>query len=157
MTRFVSEKVLVGMVWIIVAGCGSSESGSTEEYQLAGKEIQSEENDNKDRKIVEQAPVPLTGDRNEYFKIIEDKRGQILDKHARLVTQIQQAGDRSESLPALDVSLDDLIQKTEEVHRQIEVLKAAKGRDWLALQSDMNRALEELGRSYDKALAQFGG
>lgn len=153
MKRSVGEKVLVGMVWLIVAGCGASESGSTEEYQLAGKAVQAEENDGKARVTV----LPVVENRIEYFKIIEDQRGRLLGKHARLIAQIQEAGNRPEPLPALDISLDDLIQKTQEIHRQIEVLKATKGGDWLALQSDMNRALEELGQSYDKALAQFPG
>ena len=57
----------------------------------------------------------------------------------------------------LDTNLDKLTKHGKEVQRQIDELKAAKGNDWLALQSGMNQALEELAQSYDKALARFAG
>ena len=144
--------VFVGMVWLMVAGCGTSESGSPEEYQLAGEEVQSG-----DKEAVETIQASMEENLNEYVKIVEGKMGQLLDKHAKLVDQAQQTGSGTEAQVALDANLEDLTKKGKEVQRQINKLKAAKGKDWLALQSGMNQALEELAQSYDKALAQFPG
>ena len=118
---------LVGMVAMMVVGCGNFGSSPQEETRV------------------------------EYSKYAEGKLGQLLDTHAKFVVQVQQRGLGSERQAALDATLDDLTKKGEAVQRQIEALKASKGQDWLALQFHMNQALQELAQSYDKALAQFAG
>ena len=148
----VAVHVLVGMVWLMIAGCGASESGTPEEFQLAGEEVQSG-----DKEAIETIQVPVEENLNEYVKTVEGKWDLLKDKHAKLVDQAQQAGSGTEIKVALDTNLDDLTKQGEEVQRQIDELKVAKGKDWLALQSGMNQALEELAQSYDKALAQFAG
>ena len=115
--------VLVGMVGMIVIGCGNVGLSPSEET------------------------------RNEYSKFVEGKMGQLLDTHARLVVQVQQRGLESERQIPLDATLEELRRKWEAVQRRIEALKAAEAQDWLALQFGMNEDLEELTQSYDKALA----
>ena len=127
MKHSVVVNILVGMVWLLVAGCGYFESGPPEET------------------------------RHEYAKFAEGRLGQILDTHARLVVQVQQRKLVSERRTALDVTLDDLTKKRQAVERQIEALKAAKGQEWFAHQFRMNQALEELAQSYDKAFARNAG
>jgi len=70
---------------------------------------------------------------------------------------VRQAGNGSGIPSASDIALDDLIRKGQALQRQIEALKAAKGKDWLTLRPGINAALEELSQSYDKALAKFAG
>ena len=144
--------VLVGMVWLMIAGCGTSESGSPDESRLAEEKMQLG-----DKEVVDTIQAPGEENLNEYVKIVEGKLGQLTDKHAKLVDLGQQAELGSEPQAAFDTSLGDLTKKREEIQVQIETVKAAKGKDWIPLQSGMNQALEELGQSYDTALAKFAG
>ena len=119
--------ILIGMLCMLVAGCGKFNPGPPEKT------------------------------RHEYSKFAEGKMGQMLDKHARLAVQIQQRGLEFERRTALDTTLDDLAKKREAIQRQIDELKAAKGQGWWALQFRMNQSLEELAQSYNRAFAQFAG
>ena len=119
--------VLVGMVGLMVAGCGYFESGPPEKT------------------------------RHEYSKFAEGQMSQILETHARLAVLTQQRGLESERRTALDVTLDDLTKKVEAVQTQIVALKATNGQGWFAHQFRMSQALEELAQSYNRALARYAG
>ena len=116
--------VLVGMVSMLVVGCGYFESGPPEET------------------------------RKEYSQFAEGQMSQILETHARLAVQIQQRGLESERRTALDTTLVGLTKKREAVQRQFQALKAAKGQGWWAHQFRMNQSLEELAESYNRAFAR---
>ena len=73
--------ILVGMVGMIVVGCGN--------FGL----------------------VPPQETRNEYSKFVEGKMGEFLDAHARLVVQAQQRGFESKRQINLDATLDGLTKK----------------------------------------------
>jgi hypothetical protein len=150
MKNFMLLNVVGGIVWLTVAGCSASDSGPVEESQLAGKEVSSGTSD-----IVATVAAPQEGDMNEYFRVVEGKFDQLKEKHAKLTEQVGQKGSDAETPSALDKALEDLTQKGREVQKQIETLKTAKGNEWIALQPDMNRALDELTQSYDAALARF--
>ena len=143
--------VLVGIVWMVVAGCGTSESNTPQESRFAEEKVQSG-----DKEVVETSQASLQENRNEYVKIIEEKLSQLNENHAKLVDQAQ-ATSGTEVQVVLDKTLDDLTKQGKEVQQQIDELKEVNVDDWLALQPDMNQALEELAQSYDRALAKFTG
>ncbi len=144
--------VLVGIAWMMVAGCGTSESSAPQETRVAEEPIQLGE-----KEVVETSQASLNENRNEYVKVIEGKLIQLNDDHAKLVVQAQQAGSGTQVQADLDTTLKDLTKEGKEVQQQIDELKAVKAEDWLALQSDMNQALEELAHSYEQALAKYAG
>ena len=151
MKNSVVINVLLGMVLMVVAGCGTSESNAPQETRLAEEKVQSG-----DKEVVETSQASLQENRTEYVKIIEEKLSQLNENHAKLVDQAQ-AVSGSEVQVVLDKTLDDLTQQGKEVQQQIDELKEVNVDDWLALQPDMNQALEELAQSYDRALAKFTG
>ena len=104
MKHSVIIRVLVGMVAMMVVSCGVFEAGPPEKTRI------------------------------EYSKFVDDKMDQLLDKHARLVAQVQQADSLTEIRMAWETSLEALTKKRVEVQRHIEALKAAKGQNWFALQ-----------------------
>ena len=55
--------VLVGIVWMVVAGCGTSESNTPQETRFAEEKVQSG-----DKESVEASLIPLDGNINEYVK-----------------------------------------------------------------------------------------
>lgn len=144
--------ILAGIVLLMVAGCGTSESGPSDESSLAGEERPSGSNE-----VVETIRAPFEVDPKDYVKTVEGKLGQLQYKHIKLVDRVQHAGLESESQAAFDTNLDALTRKGKEVSRQIEALKTGKGKDLHALQLGMNLALEDLAHSYETALAQFSG
>ena len=98
------------------------------------------------------------------MQVVKDKMGQLIGKHARLADQIQKKGLEGEPQTTIEESIDnlaqiieDLSQKGEEVQKQIDLLREAKGQEWLVLRPGLNQALEELTQAYDKALTQFVG
>ncbi len=123
----VVANVLVGLVGMVVVGCGYFGSNPPEET------------------------------RKEYALFVEDKMDHLVHAHARLVLQMKQRELVSERQTALDALLYELAERREAVQRQINALKIARGQDWFAIQYVMNHALEELAQSYDQAFVQIPG
>lgn len=145
--------VFVAIVCMMVVGCSNSELSSAPESQLAvGGATPLSEKD-----VVQNIHAPLGENLTTYLQGVEDKLGQLKDKHAKLVNSVPEAGPGSKSRVILDARLAELTKKGEEVQFQIEAMKSAKGEDQLALQTGMDKTLAELAQSYDNALAQFVG
>ena len=144
--------VFVGIACIMVIGCSNSELSTAPESPLAGKDMPLGDKD-----VVENIHAPLGENLTTYLQGVEDKLGQLKDKHAKLVNSVPEAGPGSKSRVILDARLAELTKEGEEVQFQIEAMKSAKGEDQPALQIGMDKTLAELDQSYDKALAQFAG
>lgn len=144
--------VLGGMVLMMGVGCSNSESSTSQESQLVGKDIQ-----NGDNAIVENIQASSGQNLTNYLKGVEDKLSQLKGKHAQLADQVPKTGPGANSKVVLDTILKELTKKGEELLWQIETMKSARGEDHLALQTGMDQTLKELAQSYDKALAQFAG
>ncbi|WP_447969176.1 hypothetical protein [Nitrospira sp. M1] len=123
MRSSVVVNVLVGMVGMMVVGCGVFEASPPEET------------------------------RHEYSKFVEDKMGRLRGTHAQLVVQVEQRELEYECQEILEAALDDLTKKSESVQQRIDALRVATGQDWFMLQYGMNAALEELSESYARAFA----
>ncbi|UCH90418.1 MAG: hypothetical protein JSU60_04670 [Nitrospirota bacterium] len=141
--------VCVGIVCMMVLSCSNSEVSTAPESPVVVNDVQLE---SKDAVESIQAPNLTT-----YLQGFEDKLGRLKDKHAKLVSQAKEAAPGSKSRESLDVILEELTKKGEEVQFQIEALKSGKGEDLLALQTGMDKTLADLDQSYDKALAEFAG
>ncbi len=141
--------VCVGIVCMMVIGCSNSELSTAPEAQVA---VNDEQLEGKDVMESIQAPNLTT-----YLQHVEDKLGQLKDKHAKLVNTEPETGPGSKSRVILDTRLAELTQEGEEVQFQIEAMKAAKGEDQLALQTGIDKALADLDQSYDTALTEFAG
>ena len=126
----VSMYVLVGIICMAVAGCGTSESGYPEETKFAGEKVQPGVEEG-----VEVSQASLNENRSEYVTVIEGKFDQLNNDHAMLVNRAQQAGSGTEVQASLDTMLHDLTKQGKEVQQKIEELKAVKAEDWSALQS----------------------
>ena len=127
MNYWLGVKVLAGIVALLIVGCGNFQTNPSEEI------------------------------RKKYSAFLETKMDLLLDKHARLVDQVQQGRPKTEQQTSLNKTLDDLTKKGEAVQGQMGELQSAKGANWHALQFGVNQALEELTQAYDNALAQFVG
>jgi hypothetical protein len=138
--------VFVGIVCMMVIGCSNSELSSVPESQLAVADTPLS-----DKAVSENIEAPLGQNLTIYLQGVEDKLGQLKNKHAK------EAAPGSDSIMTLDVMLVELTKKGEEVQLQIAALKAAKGEDQNVLQTGMDKTLADLDQSYDKALAQFAG
>jgi hypothetical protein len=132
--------VFVGIVCMMVIGCSNSELSSVPESQLAVADTPLS-----DKAVSENIEAPLGQNLTIYLQGVEDKLGQLKNKHAKLEGM------------TLDVMLVELTKKGEEVQLQIAALKAAKGEDQNVLQTGVDKTLADLDQSYDKALAQFAG
>lgn len=148
----ISVFALFCFVGIMFSGCNSSDTGPSEESELAGKIGQSHTHE-----LVERRPAPLDGDLHAYLAVVEGKMDQLKVKHVKLLDRIQRAGLEAKPQAVFATILDDLKKKREKVQTQIELLKSANGKDWATFQMGMNLALEELAHSYDWALSQFAG
>ena len=145
--------LFVAIVCMMVVGCSNSELSSAPESQLAvGGGTPLSEKD-----VVQNIHAPLGENLTTYLQGVEDKLGQLKDKHAKLEGRVKEAAPGSDSIMTLDVMLVELTKKGEEVQLQIAALKAAKGEDQNVLQAGMDKTLADLDQSYDKALAQFAG
>jgi hypothetical protein len=89
-----------------------------------------------DQDSMESFQAPVSENLTTYLQGVEDKLGQLEEKHAKLVNFVTEAGPGSKSRVILD---------------------AAKGEEHSALQTDMDKTLADLDQSYDKALAEFAG
>ncbi len=127
MKNLIFANVLVGLVSLLVVGCGYFGSNPPEET------------------------------RTEYSIFVESKMDHLRDVHARLVLRAQQKELESGRQTSFDALLNDLEKRREVVQRKIETMKIAKGQDWFAIQFVMNHALEELAQSYDQAFVQIPG
>jgi hypothetical protein len=136
--------VFVGIVCMMVIGCSNSELSSVPESQLAVADTPLS-----DKAVSQNLTIYLQG--------VEDKLGQLKNKHAKLEGRVKEAAPGSDSIMTLDVMLVELTKKGEEVQLQIAALKAAKGEDQNVLQTGVDKTLADLDQSYDKALAQFAG
>ena len=152
MRKSMAVYVLFCVVWLMASGCNSSEPGPSDESGLAGKEVQSRDNE-----VVETIAAPLEENISAFLSFVEDRMDLLKVKHVKLANRIQQAGLNSESLVAFSATLDDLKKKRGEVQTQMKALKTANEKDRASLQLGMNLALEELAYSYDITLAQFSG
>ena len=142
----------VGLVCMMVLGCSNAELGTSPESTLTGK----------DTPLANQAVVEiqqaLVGETlTTYLKGVDDKLGQLKDKHAKLVDHVQKDASGAEPTVALNAIISELKNKGEKLQFQIEAMKSAKGEDHLALQTGMDKTLADLAQSYDNALAQFVG
>jgi hypothetical protein len=144
--------VFVGIVCMMVIGCSNSELSSVPESQLAVADTPLS-----DKAVSENIEAPLGQNLTIYLQGVEDKLGQLKNKHAKLEGRVKEAAPGSDSIMTLDVMLVELTKKGEEVQLQIAALKAAKGEDQNVLQTGMDKTLADLDQSYDKALAQFAG
>jgi hypothetical protein len=152
MKYFVLDNLGLGLVCMMVFGCSNSELGTSPESQLTGEDTPLESH------AVVEAQQALAGETlTTYLKGVDDKLGQLKDKHAKLVDHVQKDGSGTEPTLALNAILGELKKKGEELQFQIEAMKSAKGEDQLALQTGMDKALADLAQSYDDALAQFAG
>jgi hypothetical protein len=145
-------KVLVGVVCIMGVGCSNSETSLSSESQSTGKGLPLD-----DKASVENRQVPVDVYLTTYLQGVEDKLDKLKDKHAKLVGQVKEAAPGSDSIMALEATLDELTKNGEEIQFQIEALKSAKSEDFQALQAGMDQRLADLDQSYDKALAPFAG
>ncbi len=144
--------VLVGFLCMVITGCGMSESGVSQESKLSVEKVETGANS-----VTEGSQAFLVDDRNEYVEVVEAKLIQLNDDHAKLVDRAQQAGSGTQLQADLDTMLNELTKQGIDAKEQINELKSAKVEEWLALQSGMNTALEELAQSYDQALAKSAG
>ena len=142
----------IGLVCLMVVGCSNSEVDTSSESQLAGTDTSLNDKD-----VVENISAPSGESLTTYLVGVDDKLGQLKDKHAKLMGQVKEAAPGSDSVQALEAKLAELTTKGEELQFQIEAMKAAKGDDQLALQAGMDKALADLDQSYDTALAPFLG
>jgi len=146
------RNVVLGMVCLLGVGCSNSELGSSPESQLTGKDIPLDNN-----AVVERQQALAGETLTTYLNGVDDKLSQLKDKHAKLVHHVQKDGSGVEPTVALNAILDEIKKKGEELQFQIEAMKSATGEDQLALQTGMDKTLNELTQSYDKALAEFLG
>lgn len=145
--------VCFGLACLMVMGCSNSElSTAPESPVVVGEGTAMSEKD-----VVENIQAPVGENLTTYLKAVEDKLGQLKEKHAKLANGVSEAGSGSKAKESLGAILDDLTKKSEEFQFQIEAMKSAKGGDQPALQADMDKALADLDQSYDTALAQFAG
>lgn len=144
--------VCVGIVCMMVMSCNNFELSTAPESPVAVNDAQLEDQD-----VAGSIQAPLDENLKTYFQGIEDKLGQLEEKHAKLVNSATEAGPGSKSRVSLDVSVAELTKKGEEVQLQIEAMKSAKSKDQSALQTSMEKTLAELAESYDTALAEFAG
>jgi hypothetical protein len=144
--------VFVGIVCMMVMSCSNSELSTAPESQVAVNNERLEDQDS-----MESFQAPVSENLTTYLQGVEDKLGQLKDKHAKLEGRVKEAAPGSDSIMTLDVMLVELTKKGEEVQLQIAALKAAKGEEHSALQTDMDKTLADLDQSYDKALAEFAG
>ena len=144
--------VCVGIVCMMVMSCSNSELSTAPESQVAVNDEQLEDQDSR-----ESIQAPVSKNLTAYLQGVEDKLGQLEEKHAKLVNFVTEAGPGSQSRVSLDVRLAELTKKGEEVQFQIEAMKSAKGEDHSALQISMDKTLADLAQSYDNALAEFAG
>jgi hypothetical protein len=144
--------VFVGIVCMMVMSCSNSELSTAPESQVAVNNERLEDQDS-----MESFQAPVSENLTTYLQGVEDKLGQLKDKHAKLEGRVKEAAPGSDSIMTLDVMLVELTKKGEEVQLQIAALKAAKGEDQNVLQTGMDKTLADLDQSYDKALAQFAG
>ncbi|GJL64162.1 MAG: hypothetical protein NPIRA04_28160 [Nitrospirales bacterium] len=146
----VGVNVLLGIAWMIVVGCGTSESNPPQDTQFAEETHQPGA-----KEAVETSRASLEEGRNEYVKVVEGQLHQLNDDHEKLVDRAHQARPGTQVQADLHKSLENLTGQSQKVQQQIDELKATKVEDWNALQSGMNQALEELTQSYDQALARY--
>ncbi|GJL52746.1 MAG: hypothetical protein NPIRA01_39730 [Nitrospirales bacterium] len=146
----VGVNVLIGIAWMMVAGCGTSESNAPQDTQFAEETHQPGA-----KEVVETSRASLEENRNEYVKVVEGQLNQLNDDHEKLVDRAHQARSGTQVQADLGKSLKNLTDQGKKVQKQIDELKATKVEDWNALQSGMNQALEELTQSYDQALAKY--
>ncbi len=144
--------VFVGIVCMMVMSCSNSELSTAPESQVAVNNERLEDQDS-----MESFQAPVSENLTTYLQGVEDKLGQLKEKHAKLEGRVKEAAPGSDSIMTLDVMLVELTKKGEEVQLQIAALKAAKGEEHSALQTDMDKTLADLDQSYDKALAEFAG
>jgi len=116
-------KVLVGLVGMLIVGCGSFGADPPEKT------------------------------RNEYSKFVEDKMVQLRATHEKFVVEVQQSEVKPKRQTTLEAALDDLTKRRDAVQHQVDALQEAKGQEWFVLQYGMNAALEELSQSYSRAFA----
>ncbi len=144
--------VFVGIGCMMVIGCSNSEVSSVPESQLAVANTPLS-----DKAVSENIEARLSQNLTMYLQGIEDKLGQLKDKHAKLANHVPEAGPGANSRVVLDAILEELTKKGEEVQWQIEAMKSAKGEDHPALQDGMDETLADLEESYITALAKFAG
>jgi len=152
MTSSVMKILGIGLVCMMVLGCSNSELGTSPESQLTEKDTPLAS-----QAIVETQEAIQGETLATYLKGVDDKLGQLKDKHAKLTDHVQKDASGAEPAVALNAILGELQKKGEELQIQVEAMKAAKGEDQLALQTGMDKALADLAQSYDHALAQFAG
>ena len=133
-------------------GCSNSETSLSSESQSTGKGLPLD-----DKASAENRQIPVDVYLTTYLQGVEDKLDKLKDKHAKLVGQVKEAAPGSDSIMALEATLDELTKNGEEIQFQIEALKSAKSEDFQALQAGMDQRLADLDQSYDKALAPFAG
>ena len=152
MKNFLIGYFVVGIVCVMVAGCGTSETGSPEESKLAVKERPSG-----DQEVITTIQTPVEENLDAYIKVIQGKLGHLKEKRAELVTRVQLVGLAPGPQVEFDATLESLTRKGKEVQRQIAALKIVKGKKWMTLRPEINEALEEVNQSYDEALGKFSG
>ncbi len=148
-----SANILAGLGFLLMVGCGSSDSGSSPESTVNTKQIASVGNPIE----IEPSSVPQDKDLQEYLKVIDHQMTELKNSHAELVSAAPHRNSDPSNRKAWETSLDDLTHKSQEVEKQVHALKKAKEREWVTLQPGLNHALKELTESYEQALAQVDG
>ena len=89
----------------------------------------------------------------EYIKQVEIKVEEVEGKIIALENQLKK--ETAETKEELNKEIQRLKKKQEELQKKIDELKSSSAKAWEELKTGIDTALDDLEKSYDKALAHF--